>query len=235
MSNLCIIPARGGSKRIPKKNIREFCGKEIIAYSIQAALNSGCFDEVMVSTDDEIIKNIALKYGATVPFMRSEYAAGDHAMTHTVLLEVLEEYEKLGKTFDNMCCIYCTAPFVTADHLRVGMDKLMNEKWDCVYPVVQFSFPPQRAVVIHEGKVYWTHKENQFVRSQDLEPIYHDVGQFYCMNIAAFKKEPSLVFGNTSAIVINDLWAQDIDNESDWLLAEQKYKFLIDNNIRWEV
>lgn len=234
MSSICIIPARGGSKRIPRKNIREFCGKPIIAYSIEAAIKSGCFDEVMVSTDDTEIKAVAEKYGASVPFMRSEYASSDHAMTHTVLLEVLDEYEKMGRVFDNMCCIYCTAPFVNSEHLKDGMDEL-NNGWDCVYPIVQFSFPPQRAVVIHEGKVFWTHRENQFVRSQDLEPIYHDVGQFYCMNIDSFRKEPALVFGNTKGIVIDDLWAQDIDNETDWKIAEQKYIFLQKNPVNWRV
>ena len=110
---------------------------------------------------------------------------------------------------------------------------LVDEKRDCVYPVVQYSFPPQRAVVIHDDKVFWTHKENQFVRSQDLEPIYHDVGQFYCMNIESFYAAPSLVLNNTKAIVIDDLWAQDIDNETDWKLAEQKYRFLMENDVRW--
>lgn len=235
MKSICIIPARGGSKRIPRKNIREFCGKPIIAYSIEAALNCGCFDEVMVSTDDEEIKEIAIKYGGTVPFMRSKEAADDHAMTHTVLLEVLSMYKERGYEFDKMCCIYCTAPFVTSDHIKEGMQVLIEEKRDCVYPVVQFSFPPQRAVVIHGDKVYWTHRENQFVRSQDLEPIYHDVGQFYCLDIDAFYKNPSLVLDNTKAIVIDDLWAQDIDNETDWKLAEQKYRFLMNNSVNWKV
>lgn len=226
MKNICIIPARGGSKRIHKKNIRNFCGKPILAYSIEAALLSGCFDEVMVSTDDTEIKSIALQYGAKVPFMRSEEAAGDHAMTHTVLLEVLAEYEKRDMVYDNMCCIYPTAPFVTAERIKEGMDTLINEKRGCVYPVVQFSFPPQRCVVIYDDKVYWKYPENEMKRSQDLEPIYHDVGQFYCLNINKFYKRPSLLLENTKAIVIDDMEAQDIDNESDWQMAETKYQRL---------
>lgn len=226
MKNICIIPARGGSKRIHKKNIRNFCGKPILAYSIEAALLSGCFDEVMVSTDDTEIKSIALQYGAKVPFMRSEEAAGDHAMTHTVLLEVLAEYEKRDMVYDNMCCIYPTAPFVTAERIKEGMDTLINEKRGCVYPVVQFSFPPQRCVVIYDDKVYWKYPENEMTRSQDLEPIYHDVGQFYCLNINKFYKRPSLLLENTKAIVIDDMEAQDIDNESDWQMAETKYQRL---------
>lgn len=216
MKNLCIIPARGGSKRIPRKNIRNFCGKPILAYSIIAAIKSGCFDEVMVSTDDDEIKQIALKYGAKVPFMRSESASNDYAMTHTVLLEVLAEYKKLGYEFDNMCCIYCTAPFVTAERLKEGMNILIGEKRDCVFPIVQFSFPPQRCVVIHDDKIFWRYPENEMTRSQDLEPIYHDVGQFYCMKVEAFYKRPSLLLGNTKGIIIDDLEAQDIDNEADW-------------------
>lgn len=226
MKNLCIIPARGGSKRIHKKNIRDFCGKPILAYSIEAAIQSGCFDEVMVSTDDAGIKDVALQYGAKVPFMRSEEAAGDHAMTHTVLLEVLAEYEKRGMTFDNMCCIYPTAPFVTAERIREGIDILVKEKRGCVYPVVQFSFPPQRCVVIYDDKVYWKYPENEMTRSQDLEPIYHDVGQFYCLNISKFYERPSLLLENSKAIIIDDMEAQDIDNESDWQIAETKYRKL---------
>lgn len=226
MSSIAIITARGGSKRIPRKNIKEFCGKPIIAYSIEAALGAGVFDEVMVSTDDEEIKEIAIKYGAKVPFLRSETTSTDNTMTNEVLIEVLGEYEKLGKTFDYFCCIYPTAPFLTANKLREGMNKLINEKVDTVIPVVQFSFPPQRCFVIRDGKVTFLYPENAQVRSQDLEPQYHDVGQFYCINSKKFLENKVLVMKETMPVIMDEMEVQDIDNFSDWELAEMKYRIL---------
>lgn len=226
MGNLAIITARGGSKRIPKKNIKDFCGKPIIAYSIEAALKSGVFDEVMVSTDDEEIKKIAIEYGARVPFMRSEATSNDNAMTNVVLLEVLDEYMKRGKEFQFFCCIYPTAPFLTADRLKEGMEKLINEKVDSVLPVVQFSFPPQRCFVIRDENVAFLYPENAQVRSQDLEPYYHDVGQFYCLNSREFQKQKVLIMSKTMPVIINEMEVQDIDNYSDWEMAEMKYRML---------
>ena len=147
---VAIITARGGSKRIPHKNIKEFCGKPILAYSIEAALASGVFDRVMVSTDDEEIAEVARKYGAEVPFMRSEKTANDYATTKDVLEEVLAEYEKRGEHFDTLCCIYPTAPFITPDRLAEAMHLLEEKKGDTLLPVVRFSFPPQRCVVQDE-------------------------------------------------------------------------------------
>lgn len=224
--NLAIITARGGSKRIPRKNIKDFCGKPIMAYSIEAALNAGIFDEVMVSTDDQEIAEIAEKYGAKVPFMRSEEASSDYAMTHVVLLEVLAEYKKRGIEFDYMCCIYPTAPFITADKIKKGMEMLKNENLDSVLPVVSFSFPPQRGFVMRDEKVVFQYPENALVRSQDLETIYHDAGQFYCINVESFFQNPNLVMDNTKPIILDDLEVQDIDHESDWRMAEFKYEYL---------
>ena len=146
-SSIAIITARGGSKRIPHKNIKEFCGKPIITYSIEAALQSGLFDEVMVSTDDIEIARIAREAGARVPFMRSSESAGDYASTDDVLMEVLEIYRAQGRKFDTFCCLYPTAPFVTAEKLKIAMELL--EKADSVMPVVKFSFPPQRCMVMN--------------------------------------------------------------------------------------
>ena len=166
--SVAIITARGGSKRIPRKNVKEFCGKPIIVYSIEAALESGLFDEVMVSTEDEEIAGIAKAAGARVPFMRSGENAGDYASTDDVLLEVLEAYREQGREFDSFCCLYPTAPFVTAEKLRRAMQLL--DKADSVMPVVAFSFPPQRCMVLNEeGELRMKWPEHAKTRSQDLE------------------------------------------------------------------
>ena len=227
---LAIITARGGSKRIPHKNIREFCGRPIITYSIEAALNSGVFDEVMVSTDDEKIAEIARKAGAKVPFLRSVETSNDFATTADVILEVLEEYKKIGQNFDVACCIYPTAPFITADKLKNAVFLLEEKAYDSVMPVTEFSFPPLRGMIMDEDKVSYKWEEYSMARSQDLQKIYHDVGQFYVMNVEKFKDSKKLVTKNTGAIVIDELEMQDIDNEVDWKLAELKYRLLQEVN-----
>lgn len=224
MSAIAIITARGGSKRIPKKNIKEFCGEPIIAYSIKAAIKSGRFDEVMVSTDSDEIKEIAIGYGAKVPFLRSEATSNDYATTADVIKEVVEEYKKLGRKFEYGCCIYPTAPFVTGKKLGEAMNKLVDGEYDSVVPVVQYSFPPQRAFVIRDKGVKYMYPEHMSSRSQDLEPIYHDCGQFYCFNIKSFMSTNKLIGDKTSAIIMSELEVQDIDNEIDWKMAELKYK-----------
>ena len=226
MKHLAIIAARGGSKRIPRKNIKDFCGKPIIAYSIEAALNSGVFDEVMVSTDDEEIAAVAKAYGATVPFYRSEATSNDFATTNDVLLEVLAEYEKRGKQFDAFCCMYPTAPFITADRIKAAMELLVNSDADKVFPVVAFSFPPQRAVVVEEGKLVFRYPEYMYARSQDLEKHYHDAGQFYCFKTADYKKSKSFWTGNILPLELSELEVQDIDNQTDWEIAEMKWNIL---------
>ena len=184
MSSIAIITARGGSKRIPKKNIRPFCGKPIIAYSIEAALECGRFDEVMVSTDSEEIAAIAREYGASVPFLRSGETAGDFATTADVIREVLQRYEEEGKHFDSFMCIYPTAPFITADVLGEAWGSFDGrETPDAVVPVVRFSFPPQRGFVVKDGLLAYKWPEYRSMRSQDLEPFYHDAGQFYLVRI----------------------------------------------------
>lgn len=227
MKKLAIITARGGSKRIPHKNIKNFCGKPIIAYSIQAALESKLFDEVMVSTDDEMIASIAKDFGASVPFMRSAENANDFATTRDVLDEVMKTYKEQGKTFDYMCCIYPTAPFVTAKKLKEAFSLLLSKKTEQVVPVVKFSFPPQRCYVIDaENNLRYKWPENQPKRSQDLEPFYHDAGQFYFYDANVFYQQKNTVDLITKALVLPDLEVQDIDNEEDWAIAEMKYQLM---------
>lgn len=224
---IAIITARGGSKRIPKKNIKEFCGMPIIAYSIKTAIDSGIFDEVMVSTDSEEIAEISKKYGAIVPFMRSQDTSGDFATTEDVILEVIDKYKKMGKEFEQVCCIYPTAPFVTVDILREA-SKIMDEKNPAVViPVVQFSYPPQRCFIIdNSGYAKFKYPEYVNTRSQDLEKQYHDVGQFYIYNVQKLVESNGEIVDDFMPIIISEMQAQDIDNEEDWKLAELKYKYI---------
>lgn len=221
-----MITARGGSKRIPRKNIREFCGKPILAYSIEAALGSGVFDIVMVSTDDEEIASIAKNCGAEVPFLRSRENAGDFAATRDVIGEVLREYESRGQRFDELCCIYPTAPCITAERLREAMALLKASGADSVVPVVRFSFPPQRGVVIRDGFMQFQWPEYAQTRSQDLEPFYHDAGQFYCLSVKSFSEQNVVVMEKTVPLMLPELEVQDIDTQEDWELAEIKYRLL---------
>lgn len=226
MSRLAIITARGGSKRIPKKNIREFCGKPILAYSIEAALESGLFDHVMVSTDSEEIAEIAKKYGAEVPFFRSETTSGDFATTNDVLAEVLAEYEKRGMHFDVACCIYPTAPFVTAEKLKTAVAQLETSNADTLIPVVSFSYPPQRAMVVENERLVFKYPEYLDSRSQDLQPHYHDVGQFYVFRTDRFAVNKKLMVGDILPFIVSELEVQDIDNLTDWKIAEMKYRLM---------
>ncbi len=228
MNAVAIITARGGSKRIPRKNVKEFLGKPILLYSIEAALNSGIFEEVMVSTEDEEIAELARKAGAVVPFMRGDENANDFATTTDVLLEVVGEYEKRGKHFEFGCCIYPTAPFVTAEKLRDGMEELAASDADTLMPVVPFSFPPQRGMVIREDKLQFVQPEHALTRTQDLEHWYHDVGQFYCFRTENFKRNKILTVGNVLPYVVSELEVQDIDTISDWKIAEMKYEAMVE-------
>ena len=226
MKKIAIITARGGSKRIPGKNIKEFCGKPILAYSIEAALKSGIYDTVMVSTDSEEIAAVAKEYGAEVPFYRSEKTSDDYATTNDVILEVLEEYEKRGYYYDMACCIYPTAPFITAAKLREADRMLTESDADTLIPVVAFSYPPQRALVIEEDRLVFKYPEYMLSRSQDLQPHYHDVGQFYMFRTKAFQQNKKLMVGNIIPMVVSELEVQDIDNSTDWEIAEMKYRVM---------
>lgn len=226
MKTLAIITARGGSKRIPRKNIKEFCGKPIMAYSVEACVQSGVFDTVMVSTEDEEIAQIGKKYGAQVPFYRSEKTAGDFANTNDVIDEVIAEYEKRGEFFDFIACIYPTAPFITAERIRDAVNKLSESDADSLIPVVGFSFPPQRGMEIVDGCLQLVYPQYRDTRSQDLTPHYHDAGQFYIMRTESYKKTGRIMAGKILPFVLSEMEVQDIDNPVDWELAELKYKLI---------
>jgi pseudaminic acid cytidylyltransferase len=227
MHNLCIIPARGGSKRIPRKNIRHFLGKPIIAYSIDTAITSKLFDNVIVSTDDEEIASVARKHGAIVPFKRSERNSDDYATTAQVIEEVLSNFSDANSHFDNVCCLYPTAPLVLKDDLIAGYDTLKNGGYDSVFPVVAFGYPVWRGLRIDDtGRIRMIWPENLNKRSQDLEEMYHDAGQWYWLTSGAFKRNLALYTSNSYPIVLDDLHVQDIDNLSDWKLAELKFKII---------
>jgi len=219
--NVCIIPARGGSKRIPRKNIRDFCGKPIIAYSIDVALKSGLFSEVMVSTEDDEIAAIAKENGATVPFLRAEKAADDYATLVDVVDEVQNSYLKQERSFKYACCILPTAPFLTVENIKRGYEILIENDAASSRPVIRFSYPIQRAFRMIGNRVELFSPEYEITRSQDLEAAFHDAGQFYWINLnLGFENEKRVGFE------VSAMLAQDIDTEEDWRMAEKKYKFL---------
>ncbi|HLD80283.1 MAG: hypothetical protein A2822_04470 [Candidatus Staskawiczbacteria bacterium RIFCSPHIGHO2_01_FULL_41_41] len=228
-SRIAIIPARGGSKRIPRKNIKHFLGKPIITYSIECAIKSGLFDEVMVSTDDKEIAEIAIRAGAKVPFLRSEKTANDFAHLAEVMGEVLERYELQGKTFDYFCCLLPTAPFVSVEKMQECFSLMIEKNYDSVCPVRRYTYPIQRALKIEGEKLSMINPENLTKRSQDLMPAYHDSGQFYWMKTESFKRHKLLWTTNSGAVILSDLEVQDIDTEEDWKIAEVKYRILQDS------
>ena len=227
MKNIAIIPARGGSKRIPRKNIKEFCGKPIIAYSIEAALTSDLFDEVMVSTDDEEIAEVAIKYGAKVPFFRSSDNSNDYATLVDVLLEVLNQYEITGELFDNICCILPTAPFISEQRIEESFNLMEDKKYASIFPVLEYSYPIQRSLIKStDGLIKMACPENLSVRSQDLEKHYHDSGQFYWIRKRSLLEEKTVFTSNTGVIELSQLEVQDIDTLDDWKIAEIKYQII---------
>ena len=219
---IAIIPARGGSKRIPRKNIKKFLGKPIMAYAIESALKSELFDEVMVSTEDEEIATIAKKYGAKVPFFRSSKNADDHATTFSVIEEVLTTYSSVTSA----ACIYPTAPFVTPEKLKLAQDLLRKNHFETVFTAMKYGHPIDRALQIDSttGKIKMIDSTNMNTRSQDLKNSYHDAGQFYFFNTAPILKTKTLWTNNTGALIVDELEAQDIDTLTDWKLAELKFK-----------
>jgi pseudaminic acid cytidylyltransferase len=224
LSSLAIIAARGGSKRIPRKNVKSFCGRPIIEYSIEAALKSNCFADVIVSTDDQEIAEVATQAGASVPFMRSAASSNDHAGLEEVSYEVLHAYAASGKTCRDFCLMLPTAPFVTAARLEEGRNILRNSRAESVVPVVAFSYPVQRALEISEdGHLTMVAPEFYDTRSQDIPRRYHDAGQFYWMKSqAALNREP--FFGDKAkALVLKEQEVHDIDTLEDWEIAEFKY------------
>ena len=227
MSIIAIITARGGSKRIPKKNIKEFMGKPMLAYAIDAALKSGIFDKVMVSTDSEEIADVARKYGADVPFMRSEKTASDFAVTFDVIDEVINKYKELGENYDTFCCIYPCVPFLKSETLKSAY-KLM-EKHDAVQPVCKYPVPIEWAMKISKNDILEPYdRAAQMMRSQDIEPKYFDVGMFYYCKVESMYEHNSLTPDDTAAYVIDESECQDIDTPTDWKMAEMKYRIMQD-------
>ena len=225
MRILAIIPARGGSKRIPRKNIREFAGRPMIQHSIDAARLAGCFEEIMVSTDDEEIAHIARHAGAKVPFMRSEATANDFATTADVINEVLDRYASQGREFDAICCLYATAPFVSPRRLLQGAAIIESGEAKGAFTCVRYSYPIQRCLVRdNEGYVKMMFPEYATTRTQDLQPTYHDAGQFYFITVESFRKHNTLWAPETLPIVLPESEVQDIDTPEDWEIAEMKYE-----------
>ncbi len=228
---LAIITARGGSKRIPRKNIRDFIGKPIIEYSINVALASNLFDEVIVSTDDDEIAEVALKNGAKVPFKRSQETSSDFATTNDVISEVLGVYNNQGKEFDYVCCIYPTAVFLTPELLHEAYHILSKKEFDVVLPIVAYSFPIQRSFKIEDKCLTFAFPNFSNSRSQDLEKHFHDAGQFYFFDAKQYKRRNTLISDKMYGIELNEMEVQDIDTEIDWKLAELKYSLAKQNRI----
>ena len=223
--NVAIIPARGGSKRIPDKNVKHFAGKPIIAYSIEAAKVSGLFDKIFVSTDSEKIALTAKKFGAEVPFMRPKELSDDFTPTAMVLLHALKWIEEQGTPADFVCCIYATAPFINAAYLEKGFRLIMSESVSVVFPVTSFPFSIFRALNIKKtGRLEMIWPEHEFTRSNDLPEAYHDAGQFYWVDSKKFLKTQKLYGDDALPVIIPRFLVQDIDTIEDWETAEVKYE-----------
>ncbi len=221
MTAICIIPARGGSKRIPRKNIRSFCGKPIIAWPIAAARHSGLFERVVVSTDDSEVAAVAHQWGAEIPFIRSKNLADDFTGTADVILDAVERLEKQKKMYDVVCCAYPTAAFLSEKYLQIGCDLVVNQAAPAAYSVAPFAYPIYRAQKINEQsclEMIWPEYQN--VRSQDLPETYQDAGQFYCIQKGSLLQHRTLFPAGSRPVVIPRLLAHDIDNEEDWMYAE---------------
>jgi pseudaminic acid cytidylyltransferase len=230
--NICVIPARGGSKRIPRKNIKEFNGKPIIAYSIEAALKSNCFDQVIVSTDDDEIAEVAKKYGAQVPFLRPGELSNDYAGTIPVIKHAIEWMEDNKNSVENVCCLYATAPFIRPQIISQAYQQLNNSKVGYCFSVTSFVFPIQRAIkIVEKNKVSMFYPEYFNTRSQDLEEAYHDAGQFYWGKAQAFKDELPVFTEVATPYILPRYLVQDIDTPEDWIRAEAMYRALQEANV----
>ncbi|WP_417536725.1 pseudaminic acid cytidylyltransferase [Methylophaga sp.] len=227
MSAVAIIPARGGSKRIPRKNIKEFCGKPMIAWSIEAAIESGCFDRVIVSTDDEDIAAVARQHGAETPFMRPAQLSDDYTGTIPVIRHAVEWLADNGCAVSQACCIYATAPFVSPEDLKRGQQLLESEACSYAFSVTSYAFPIQRAIrITGGGRVAMFHPEHFGTRSQDLEEAWHDAGQFYWGTAQAWTQERSIFSEDAAPVTLPRHRVQDIDTPEDWVRAEWLFKAL---------
>ncbi len=229
--NVAIIPARGGSKRIPRKNIKLFKGKPMMAYSIEAAQKSECFDRILVSTDDAEMARVARSLGAEVPFIRPASLADDHTATVPVIKHTLEFLLKSGYQVEFSCCIYATAPFVQAGDLKLAFDKFKRSDGDYCLSVTGYPYPIQRSLRLNEsGKIQMLYPENYLVRSQDLEEVYHDAGQFYFGRTQAWLQEKPILSEQSLPFIIPRSRVQDIDTLEDWVQAELMYEYLKSKN-----
>lgn len=227
---ICIIPARGGSKRIPKKNIRLFCGKPIIQWSIEAALESKCFDKIIVSTDSEEIANISKRIGAEVPFIRPKSLSDDYTATAPVINHALEFINQKHGNVEYVCCIYATAPFVEPAYIKDGLKKIIDTNANFSFSVTSFPFPIQRAIKLtQDNKSQMFFPENLNKRSQDLEDSFHDAGQFYWGKSSAWLEGKRMFDDNSIPIIIPRYKVQDIDSEEDWQRAELMFKAIKSN------
>jgi N-acylneuraminate cytidylyltransferase len=218
---LAVIPARGGSKRIPRKNIKDFFGRPIIAWSIMAARNSGCFDKIIVSTDDKEISEVAILNGAEVPFMRPMELSDDYTPTLPVIRHAVEWLATNNVVPSQVCCIYATAPLISFEDLRLGASLIAQSSYDYVFSIARFSYPIQRALKMHEdGKIEMFDQSNMSVRSQDLIEGFHDAGQFYWGRASAWLAGNQIFGDNSAGVVVPRHRVQDIDNEEDWIMAE---------------
>lgn len=223
--NIALIPARGGSKRIPRKNIKLFCGKPMIAYSIEAALNSGCFDDVIVSTDDMEIAVVAREWGASVPFMRPDTLSDDYVGTLPVVRHAVEWLTADGRMPDQICCIYATAPFVSGVDLARGLRALVESGADYAFSVTSYGFPIQRAVrITADERVEMFQPGHLNTRSQDLEEAFHDAGQFYWGRASAWRESKPVFGSGSSPVLLPRYRVQDIDTPEDWIRAEWLFR-----------
>ena len=230
--NICVIPARGGSKRIPRKNIKDFNGKPIIAYSIEAALKSNCFDQVIVSTDDDEIVEVARKYGAQVPFVRPDELSNDYVGTIPVIKHAIEWMEDNENPVENVCCLYATSPFIQSQTISKAFQQLKDLRADYCFSVTRFAFPIQRAVkIVQDNKVNMFYPEHFNIRSQDLEEAYHDAGQFYWGKAQAFKDELPIFSEVATPYILPRYLVQDIDTLEDWIRAEAMHMVLQETSL----
>jgi N-acylneuraminate cytidylyltransferase len=224
---IAIIPARGGSKRIPRKNIKLFHGKPILTYAIETAIESGLFSRVIVSTDDEEIAQIAKNFGAEVPFLRSNENADDFASTSSVLIEVLDQLTSIGESFTSACCIYPTSPLIDSKDLINASEQFITSECDVLISSVAYSFPIQRSFHLNEANMVELNQPLAInERSQDLVKNYHDAGAFYFFDTEKFTASKSLWLGKIGAFELSELKVQDIDTLEDWKIAELKYSIL---------
>jgi N-acylneuraminate cytidylyltransferase len=231
MNNIiAIITARGGSKRIPKKNIKFFFGKPMISYAINACKESGVFDEIMVSTDSEEIATIAEKYGAKIPFFRSIQTANDFATTSDALCEVIANYKIQGIEFEYLCCIYPCVPFLTGKTLKDAYIQFITSKVNGLQPVCKYPVPVEWAMQIQNGLLFPINPQALNTRSQDLVPLYFDAGMFYFLKTGALLEQKTLVPDKTLGYIVDEKEIQDIDTPEDWESAELKYRILKGNN-----